>query len=405
MPRISLSDALPESVRTSYLIARREFLTRARSRVFLIGTLLLVIIIPGYIALQALVINRTTSSLDVAFQGPAQRLSAPLESASTALGIHVRVSTVPDLATGKSGVEAGRFDALVSGDPLQPAVTVKDRLDPTLAAALSALVRQAALDQALSAGGLDPATIDARVAAARPRVVTLDATAAQQTQRIVVGIFVAALLYVALLVYGQIVAQGVVEEKSNRIVEVLLSTVRPRELLLGKVIGIGLLGLLQLLVVGVAGLVSVAATGALTIPQLGVTAVAGSLLWFLLGFLLYALLYAAGGSLVSRQEDVAPVTMPITVLIVGTYLAIFWVLSNADTPLAAVLSVLPPLAPILMPARMATGDAQAWQVIVGLVLTVATIAALNAGAARIYANSVLRTGSRVRLRDAWGGPV
>jgi len=95
------------------------------------------------------------------------------------------------------------------------------------------------------------------------------------------------------------------------------------------------------------------------------------------------------------------VTTPIIMLIVGSYLAFFWVVANPDNPLAILLSMIPPFAPILMPARMATGDAQAWRVLVAVVPTLAAIAGMNALAARIYSNSVLRIGSRVRMLDAW----
>jgi ABC-2 type transport system permease protein len=133
-----------------------------------------------------------------------------------------------------------------------------------------------------------------------------------------------------------------------------------------------------------------------------VSVVAG-LVWFVIGFLFYALIYAAGGSLVSRQEDIGSVTGPLSMLIVGTYLAFFWVEANPDNPIGIGLSMLPPFAPILMPARIATGDAQLWQVVVAAVLAIASIAGLNALAARIYSNSVLRIGTRVPLLQAWRG--
>ena len=123
----------------------------------------------------------------------------------------------------------------------------------------------------------------------------------------------------------------------------------------------------------------------------------------MLGFVFYALIYAAGGSMVSRQEDVGAVTAPITMLIVGTYLASFWVIANPDNPVAVGLSIIPPFSPVLMPARMASGDAQAWQVAVAIVLTLIAIVGLNALAARIYSNSVLRGGTRVNLIEAWRG--
>jgi len=151
------------------------------------------------------------------------------------------------------------------------------------------------------------------------------------------------------------------------------------------------------------GLVAVSRTHVINLPNVGVTAIAGGLMWFVLGFFLYALVYAAAGSLVSRQEDLASVTTPLTMLVVGTYLAFFWVEANPTNPIGIALSIIPPLAPILMPARMATGDAQAWQVILAVILTIGEIALLNALAARIYANSVMRIGSRVKLSQAWRG--
>lgn len=163
------------------------------------------------------------------------------------------------------------------------------------------------------------------------------------------------------------------------------------------------MGFVQLILVGVVGLVTVTRTRAVTVPSVTVEAVAGGLLWFVLGFLLYALMFAAVASLVSRQEDLGAVTTPITLLIVGTYLAFFWVEANPTQPLAVALSIIPPFAPVLMASRIATGDAQAWQVVLAVVLTIGEIAALNALAARIYQNSVLRIGTRVRLLEAWRG--
>jgi ABC-2 type transport system permease protein len=396
VPGVS-SDAL----RTFYLIARREFLTRVRSRFFLIGTVVLMVLIAGYIVLQAVVINRVSTTVKVGFVGSAQSLAQPLKTAAAADKVTVETNAVASLSAGEGQVRAGKLDALVSGDPTAPVVEVKDQLNPTVEATLNGIVQQAALNQALSASGVDPATIESKVAAARIHLLTLDPNAAIRTQREVVGIFVAALLYVALVVYGQLVAAGVVEEKANRIIEILLSTVRPRQLLFGKVVGIGLVGLAQLVVVGVVALIAVAKTQVINVPNVGVTAVAGALLWFVLGFVFYALIYAAGGSLVSRQEDIAAVTTPITFLIVGTYLAFFWVTANPDNPVAVGLSILPPFAPVLMSSRIATGDAQAWQVALAVVLAIAAIAVLNALAARIYSNSVLRVGSRVKLAEAW----
>lgn len=390
-------------MRIFFLIVRREFISRVRSRFFIVGTVVFMALLAGYIVLQAVVLNKATTTVKVGFTSSAQALEQPLTTASSAEGVSIDASNVDNVKSGEDDVRNGKLDALITGDPASPQVEVKDKLDPTVEATLGAIVRQIALTKALASAGVDPAAIESSVAKAAPQLLYLDPNAAIKTQREVVGVFVAALLYVTLVIYGQLVAQGVVEEKANRIIEILLATVRPRQLLLGKVIGIGLVGMLQLILLGVTALIAVSRTQAITVPDVGVTAVLGGLLWFVLGFVLYALLYAAAGSMVSRQEDIASVTTPLTFVVVGTYLVFFWVTANPTNPLAVALSVIPPFAVVLMPARIATGDAALWQFLLAVVLTLLEIAAMNWLAARIYANSVLRIGTRVGLAEAWKG--
>jgi ABC-2 type transport system permease protein len=392
-----------EALQTVFLIARREFVTRVRSRFFIVGTIVFMVALAGYIVLQAYVIGRMTTTVKVGFDSTTQTLAQPLQAAGRAEKVNVQIQDVASVAAGEADVRAGKLDALVSGDPAAPDVAVKDQLNPTVEATLNALVKQQALNDALAKARVDSAAVDAQVAAASIHPVFLDPNAAIKTQRQVVGIFVAVLLYVSLVIYGQLVASGVVEEKANRVVEILLATVRPRQLLIGKVLGIGAVGLLQLVLLAVVALITVSRTQVISVPDVGVVSVAAGLFWFVVGFLFYALIYAAGGSLVSRQEDIGSVTGPLSMLIVGTYLAFFWVEASPDNPIGVGLSMLPPFAPILMPARIATGDAQLWQVIVAAVLAIAAIAGLNSLAARIYSNSVLRIGSRVPILEAWRG--
>ncbi len=389
--------------RTVLLIVRREFLTRARGRLFIIGTILIMALTAGYIVVQDLFISKAVTTVSVGFSGGATVLAPALKAAVVDPTLRVDTSTWADAAAGLQQVRAGKLDALVSGDPAAPDVAVMNDLNPTVAATLNALVKQVALNQALITAGVDPTAVDAKVAAAGINLDVLDPNAKVRTERQVVAIFVAVLLYVAILLYGQIVAAGVVEEKSNRIIEILLSTVRARQLLLGKVVGIGLLGLVQLVLVGAVALAAIVVTKVAAVPSVEVVSVLFGLVWFVLGFLFYALIFAAGASLVSRQEDLGAVTAPLSMLLVGTYLAFFWVEANPTNPAAVVISVLPPFAPILMPARIASGDATAWQVVLAVLLMIAGIVALNALAARIYANSVLRVGSRVGWRQAWSG--
>ena len=387
----------------TYLIARREFLTRVRSRFFIFGTILFAALLAGYIVLQALVISHATTTIKVGFGGDAAILAQPLKSAVAPEKVNVEIHEVAGAEQGAAQVRAGKLDASVTGDAAAPDVAVNDKIDPTVEATLNALVKQIALNRALIAAGANPAEIEAKVAAAGIHLALLDPNASERTQREVVGIFIAALLYVSLLLYGQLVAQGVVEEKANRIIEILLSTVRARQLLFGKVVGIGLVGLVQLTVLAIVALVTISRFQVVSVPNVGVAAVLGGLMWYVLGFLFYALIFAAAGSMVSRQEEIGSVTGPLSMLVVGTYLVFFWVVANPDNPVAVLLSIVPPFDLVIMPGRMATGDAVAWQVVLSVALTVAAIGGLLFLAARIYSNSVLRIGSRVKLLQAWRG--
>jgi ABC-2 type transport system permease protein len=223
-----------------------------------------------------------------------------------------------------------------------------------------------------------------------------------QTQRFVLSIIVGILVYVALLIYGPLVAQGVVEEKSNRIVEILLATIRPWQLMLGKVVGIGLTGLLQLGVVVAVGIGAGVAAKTINFPtSIAATIAIWVVVWFLLGYVAYAMIFAGLGALVSRQEDVSGVIAPaMTFIIIPYVLGISILPSNPDNGLLAALSLIPLFSPTLMPMRIALGVAPVWQLILSAGLTALMIVGLVWLAGRVYGNAVLRTGSRVKLRDA-----
>jgi ABC-2 type transport system permease protein len=394
--------------RTIFLIARREFVTRVRTRVFIIGTVLVLVGLAGYLAFQQLVVNKEIAKAEtfkVAFVGSAQSLANPLIASSKVLGFKIEKQTVSSQAQGESQIRNGTLDILITGAATSPTVLVRDQLNSTVQAALQGIVRQLALDTQLSSAGLNPTTVEAKVASATVHVQTLKPANAERIQLAVAGFIVALFLYVALLTYGAFIAQGVVEEKANRIVEILLSTVRPEQLLIGKVIGIGSVGLLQLLIIGSAALVMVTVTNVFSVPTAAASVVFAGLLWFILGFFLYAILFAAAGSLVSRQEEVQGAVLPITLMTVIAWLVAIGVLEPmfTGTPMSStgvILALIPPISPVLMPSGIATGDITPPLAVLGVVLTLLTSAAATWIAARIYANSVLRIGARVSLGEA-----
>ena len=384
------------------LVARRELTTRLRSRAYRVGVALMVLLVVGTTVVLHFVHGGGPATSTVGVLRQDASLSAPLQAGGTAAGQRVLVRTLPDRATGLADLRDGSIDALVSALPQGLQVTVHRTLDSTLQGLLGSLARERALDTQIVRLGGSPAKVAGAEASATVRVSALDPPKSTQTQHIVVGIAVGLLIYLSLMTCGPMIAQGVVEEKSSRVVELLLATVRPWQLMTGKVVGMGLLGLAQVALVSAAGLLSGWATGTLSLSLGGsVGLVLWGLAWFLAGFALYALLFAAAGALVSRQEDLGGVQAPVLTPIVAAWVVGISVLpSNPGSGAAATLSMLPPFAPVLMPMRIALGPVPLWQSLSALLLTLALAALMVRLAARVYRNSVLRSGARVGWREA-----
>ena len=385
-----------------FLVARREILMRLRSRVLLLGTFAMVALVVAGVVGASLLGGSSgpARAMNVGFTGGSQTLGKAFSALATALGQPVIVSVVADDAAGESQVAAGTLDVLVTGPATSPTAVVNKTPPPLVVAALE----RAVLAARLSAAGLPPAAVISAVAGTQVPVRSLQPAAPARTANQIAGLGVAILLMVTLALYGILVAQGVIEEKATRIIEILLATIPPSGLLAGKIVGIGLIGLLQVTIVATAALIAVAVTHLATIPALGGAEVLGYLMWFLLGFLLYATAYAAVASLVSRPEEVQAAVTPISVFLGVSYLLVILVaLPNPSSPIVTLLSLLPPFAPILMSVRMAGGDVALWQVGLALALMLVSIPALIWFAGRIYANSVLRTGARVPIAEAWRG--
>ncbi|NIJ10356.1 ABC-2 type transport system permease protein [Saccharomonospora amisosensis] len=393
-----MSDSLRPSTAVR-LVAQRELNTRLRTRGFLIGTLVILAAIAGYLLLQISVFSGM-STTTVGLTGQATAIAQPLRQAADHIGMDVETRQIADRAEGRAQVSAGELDALVSGSVADLRVLVKSDLDEQLRGLLDGISQQQVLQAKLLEAGMSPQQVLGEVGSTRVEVSSVERPDPERGQRVVVAMVLMFLLYMGITTYGTMVAQGIVEEKSSRVVEILLSTVRPWHLLLGKVIGLGLVGLVQLAVLGVAGLAMASVTGALTITGIATGTLLWGLLWYVLGFFLYATVFAGAGSLVSRQEDMQTVLMPITIVLVGGFISGFTVIQQPDSTAATVLSLIPPLSPILMPSRIATGTASGVEIGLALLLTVATIAALTWLGGRVYRAAVLRTGARVRLKDA-----
>jgi ABC-2 type transport system permease protein len=384
------------------LIAGRELSTRLRSKALRIVTLVMVIVVVALCIVLKLVSGGTGGGTTVGYVPADKAAAQALPAVAAAAGQTVHVREVPDQATGQRQVTSGDLDALLVGGDTHLTVVVKKNIDASLRTVADSLAAQLALDQQITRLGGNPAQVHAAAAQATATVRPLQPPYPYQTQQLILGIAAGILIYISLLLNGQAVAQGVVEEKSSRVVELLLATIRPWQLMAGKVLGIGIVGLIQILCIAIAGVIAGLATGVLTISvSAAVGTVVWLLVWYILGFFMYAVVFAGLGALVSRQEDVGSVVAPaLMFLIAGYVLGISILPGDPSNHAVEILSVIPVFAPTVMPMRLAMGGVAPWEAVLSIVLVAALIPLLVWLAARIYRNAVLRTGARVKLSQA-----
>jgi ABC-2 type transport system permease protein len=218
------------------------------------------------------------------------------------------------------------------------------------------------------------------------------------------------LMFITILIYGMWVATGVATEKSSRVMELMISAASPRQLVVGKVLGIGCAGLTQYLLVALPAVAVLALqdeiaravlgaagvglpTGGLTI---GLLAAYG--LFFLLGFVLFALIYAAVGSFVSRPDDLQTLSLPLSLVAMAGYLSALVVLLGGGGGFARFASFVPPLSPFAMLARLMVSNVQPWEVVLSVAILVVTIVIVGIATVRVYATGVLLYGQRPGLR-------
>ncbi|MDQ3987749.1 MAG: ABC transporter permease [Actinomycetota bacterium] len=376
------------------LVTRREFDSRVRTKSFAIGLLVTVLLLAAITVGPLLLGDGEDQRLGLVGDGPAPPV---LTAAAEQAGLELTTVEVPSADTARRQVQAGELDAaLVDGGR----VLVESELDPALRAVLEGVLTQAAVTEVLTERGVDPAVLASAAGDATLQVTALDPPEPDAAERTGIAFIVVVVMYFQLFAFGLAVAMGVVEEKSSRVVEVLLSTIRPWQLLLGKVLGIGAAGLLQLVVLGAVGLGVGTATGAITLTGTAVSVFLGSLGWFLLGFLFFAVLYAAAGALVSRQEELNAVTTPMTLLILLPFFVAIYSVQSPGGGLAQTLAWIPPFSPLLMPLQQASGEAGVGTTVLAVGLMLAATAVFTWLGGRVYAGAVLRSGSRVKLREA-----
>jgi ABC-2 type transport system permease protein len=379
------------------LVARREFLQRARDRSFFVSTAITIAIIVLVIVFPK-VLNFGADEYAVAFFGPnGPAVRAVAEQQAELSDVAMVVVNAQDTDQAEQMILDGELDAYVDAD----AVVVERELRPSLRAVLENAHSSVAGSQALTEAGLDPEQVATALDPTALRTVTLDPAANERNTRGTIAFIGALILYGQLLGYGFWVALGVVEEKSSRVVEVLLSAIPARALLAGKVLGIGVLGLAQLFAIAAVSVATAALVGSIAFEASMLQPILLVLCWFILGYVAYACLSAAAAARVSRQEELQNATTPLTMLAMVSFFASFYVFFNPGGTGPLVISVIPPVSALAMPIRMARGDAALWEVGLAVILMLGLIAALIVVAGRVYEGAVLRMGAKVPLAEAW----
>jgi ABC-2 type transport system permease protein len=385
------------------LTARREVVERTRrDRSFLISTLVTLAILCAIIFLPRLFGSDNPKEFDVGLVGAAsQPLGPALTAQGEAAGVRIHLRQPASAAEAEAAVRDGSLNLAVIDDRQ---LVAKAEIDEQLNLLVQGASRAARAQQTLQRAGVPPEEIQAALAPPPLPVRSLEPVDEDARSKRAIATVAVFILYGQLIGYCFTVAMGVVEEKSTRVVEVLLAAVRPVQLLAGKIVGIGLVGLFQLAIIGVIGLALATASGAITLPPDATPTIGSVLLWFLLGYAFYSSLFAVAGAIVSRQEELQNTATPLNLLMVASFFVAFSTsVSGADSTLAKVSTFLPPVAPLVMPMRIAGGDAAPWEIALSLAIMLVSIVVVVVLAARLYEGAILRTGARVKLRDAWRG--
>lgn len=357
----------PTFAQSVWLVAEREIGSKLRSKAFLISFgILFALALAGVIWAGFSAKNASATPVAVTANAAQHVANVP----------GIAITEVADQSAAEALVADGTVDAAIVGDGTEPlgySLVVESDVPSGLLMSLSQ----------------------------SPNVVVLDPAGATDWIGYIAAIGFGVVFLFAAQTFGATIAQSVVEEKQTRVVELLISSIPARALLAGKVIGNTVLAMAQILV-----LAAIAVVGLTVIGQTELLGLLGApILWFavffLFGFVLLAALFAAAAAMVSRQEDIGSTTFPLTLLIMAPY---FLVIFFNDNPVVlTIMSYVPFSAPVGMPMRLFLGEAQWWEPLIALAILIATcIGAILVGA-KIYQNSLLRMGARVKLGEALRG--
>lgn len=307
-------------VTQTWLVAMREMRERSRSRAFQASLVLVVLLVVGVVAVPGL-LGSAAGVRDVGLAGDrSATLGGDITAQAEARGLTVRIRTYAGRAEGEDAVRRGEADVLVvDGRRL----AWRRQADDELRSVVVSAIQVAAVGERASAAGITADEMAALLAPVPVEESTLGSVAGRSPDDELAAMIMTVLLFIAITTYGNLVLTGVVEEKASRVVEVLLARMPARNLLVGKVAGIGLLGLAQIAVTALAAVAAMAVSSSISLPATRSVVLAWAVVWFVLGYALYAMAYGALGSLTSRAEDAQSVSLPVVTVLTAGYFASF----------------------------------------------------------------------------------
>jgi len=389
--------------RSIWLVARREILERGRSRGFILSIGFTTLLVVGSFVLPAVLFGDKQATKIGVIQPEPPGLTATISTMSAQLDRKVEVVPFADEAAADAGLtdESVAAVAEVPADLSGPgSIRFAKESDQVITQLVTASVVALRTQAVLTEAGVSPAELQA--AQHPPTVDALDPQTDADESRFLFANIAAVLILVGIFSFGYTVLTGVVEEKQSRVVEVVLSTVRPRDLLMGKVLGIGILGLVQLGVFVAAALGTAVVTDRFTLPATTPAAIPLLALWFILGYALYSTALGFLGALASRMEEASNASTPVTMIAMASYfVAVIGVINDPSGPVAQVATYLPPSAPFVVPMRAAFDAIGPVEILISIAVTVVGIWVLFSVGARVYAGAVLQTAGRMKVRDAW----
>jgi len=393
-----------------WLIARREYTERIRTRAFIVATVLIPTLMGGGIFAVASLASKSKAEAHIAVLSAQPQLAADLrEQLEHGRGTSMTVDLLPGNAPHAQldrDIAAKRLDGyLTILPPVAPGArptfdyTPRSSADIVSVGALRDALSTVLTREALAARGLSSAEVAALMAPVAVNVVAADGSRGNTTTSFYVAYVLFFLMYMVVLLYGMNVARSIIEEKTSRVFEVLLATIKPDELLAGKILGVGAVGLTQ---VGIwmlaAGLLAWLA-GATSGVALSLTQAVFFIVYFGLGYALYSSVAAALGAMTNSEQELQQLNMFLMLPLFFCMLMLVPVVNNPNSALARIVSQIPFCAPLLMDLRISMSMPQPWEIALSIALIVVTIYAVLWVSSRIYRVGILMYGKKPNLPE------